>query len=222
MKWTVSLAGVLLAAAAPVGAQTVWTDWTSATPGTPGSAEGTLDGVGVSYAGQVLGNTQITGGAAALWAPSTSFVGGTVDASPATVGDMITLSGATGDTNTLSFDTPVTNPVLAIWSLGQPGSQASFDFDATPTFQVGGPNANFGGSAITVTGNVVEGREGNGVVQFNGSFSSISWTNTPESFYGFTVGTAGDITPAIPEPATLALLGAGLLAMALVKRRRGA
>ena len=98
----------------------------------------------------------------------------------------------------------MTNPVIAIWSLGQPGLTASFTFTATPTFEAGGPNSQFGGGPITVSGFVVSGNEGNGVVQFTGTFSSISWTNTPENFYAFTVGLA---EAAVPAPATFAVFG---------------
>jgi hypothetical protein len=223
MKWTLSLAGALLAAAAPVSAQTVWTDWTSATAGSAGSAEGTLNGSGVSYSGQVLAlpPTYVNGGFALGWTPLASFSTGTINPGPASVGDIITLNGTVAGTSTITFATAVTNPVFAIWSLGQPGLAASFTFDATPTFVVGGPNINFGGSAITVAGNVVSGFEGNGIVQFNGTFSSLSWTNTAEHYYGFTVGVAGT-TAVIPEPGTYALLGLGLAALGAVVRRRRA
>lgn len=203
--------------AVPAAAQTVWTDWTSATAGVPGSATGTLSGVVVSYSGEVLSNT-VTNGSSGFWNPSSSFVGGSVSASPDGVGDIITLAGGFRGTSTLSFTTPIENPVFAIWSLGAPGAPASFTFDAAPVFQVGGPNAGFGGSAISVTGNVVSGSEGSGVVQFNGSVSSISWTQTPEFFYGFTVGAAGTTAP-IPEPATSALMLLGLAGLALTARR---
>ena len=59
------------------------------------------------------------------------------------------------------------------------------------------------------------GAEGNGVIQFSGSFTSITFT-TPdyENWYGFTVGEA------TPEPSSLILLGSGLLALGLLTRRQ--
>jgi hypothetical protein len=204
------ITGMFVLAAGPTSA-TVWTDWTSATVGTPGSAAGTLDGVAVTYTGEVRAGT-VTNGTTPIWAPNSSFIGGTVTTSPSTVGDAIFLNGVAG-TDTITFASPIVNPVFAIWSLGAPGLAASFTFNVTPTFEAGGPNAAFGGGPISVAGNVVSGREGNGVVQFTGTFSSISWTDTPENFYGFTVGTAGSAT-AVPEPSTFLLLGSGLSTLA--------
>jgi hypothetical protein len=189
------------------GAATVWTDWTTASSGAPGSATGTVGGVGVTYSGE-LGSFVING-SSNIWNPSTSFVGGTVTDSPDAVGDDLRLIGNSGLTNTIAFSTPVSNPVFAIWSLGQPGVPASFTFTTAPTLQAGGPNASFGGSSITVATNVVSGLEGNGVLQFNGTVSSITWTNTPENFYAFTVGVNGDITNPIPEPSTVLLMLTG-------------
>jgi hypothetical protein len=220
------LAGALLAIAVPVSAQTVWTDWTSATAGNAtGSAAGTLNGIGVSYSGEVLSNRVINGtptvsASPNVWAPATSFIGGTVTTSPAVPGDIITLNGSFTGTNTLTFASPITNPVFAIWSLGQPGASASFTFNVTPTKEAGGPNRDYGGSSIVVTGNVVSGSEGNGTVQFTGTFSSLSWTDTVENYYGFTVGMAGPSAAPIPEPSTWALLGVGLVALGLRARRR--
>ena len=85
--------------------------------------------------------------------------------------------------------------------------------------EAGGPNAQFGGASIAVAGNVVSGNEGNGVVEFTGSFSSISWTNTFENFYGFTVGGTAEAV-SVPEPATLALLGLGLAGLGFSRRKQ--
>ncbi len=217
------LAMVIAAVCGTTAAQTTWVEWTRATVGEPGSAVGTLNGTAVSYSGEVLGNSIVNGGFAAGWAPASTFVGGTVGTSPASVGDLITLNGS-ALTNTLTFATPIVDPVFAIWSLGSPSAAASFTFSAPPVFEVGGPNITFGGSAIVVSGNSVSGREGNGVVQFSGTFSSITFTTTAENYYGFTVGQNLGGTPppvpSIPEPGTWGLMLAGLATLVVTARRR--
>jgi hypothetical protein len=221
-------AGFILtfAAVSPVqGAPISWVTWTAGTPGgTTGTAAGTIAGLGVSvsYAGEF---DFFDGGLD--WLPVASFTGGNVDnappSGPAVANDGIAITGGPGTgTNTITFGMPVENPVLAIWSLGQPGTTAQFVFSAPFSIQGGGPNSEFGGASIftggTCPASAVCGIEGNGVIQFAGTFTSISWTNPVfESYYVFTVGVPGG--QAVPEPATLLLLGTGLAA-ALRRRRR--
>jgi hypothetical protein len=204
--------------ATPAHATTIWTDWTNAATGGPGIASGTVNGVSVLYVGEVL--NAVVNGTSTIWSPNSSFIGGTSDTSPSSVRDEIDLQGTTG-TNTITFGSPVTNPVFAIWSLGRVGAPASFTFSITPTFEAGGPNSGFGGSAITVAGNTVSGQEGNGVVQFTGTFSSISWTDTPEFYYAFTVGVNGPLASPVPEPVSIALLGSGIAGLMMRRRLRG-
>ncbi|HEX4227391.1 MAG TPA: PEP-CTERM sorting domain-containing protein [Bryobacteraceae bacterium] len=210
-------------AALPAQASTiVWTDWSSASAGSPGTASGTIassPSLTVSYSGQnsgLLANYP-------SWTPTGTFSGGTVGNTPPQSFNAIALTGGVTTTNTLTFSSAITDPVLAIWSLGAPGNQASFDFTAAEPFtlEAGGPSAEYGGSSITVSGNDVLGAEGNGVIQFNGTYSSLTWTNpTFESYYAFTVGIAGVASSPIPEPAALGLIGVGLCALAYLRRTR--
>jgi hypothetical protein len=120
-------------------------------------------------------------------------------------------------TDTITFSTPVTNPVFAIWSLGDGTINAKFNFNAPFTIQAGGPSAEYGGSPITQTGTVAAGSEGNGTLQFNGTYSSISWTNpVGEGWYGFTAG----VQSAVPELSTWAMMIMGFAGVGAMTYRR--
>lgn len=215
-------AGAALLAATTQAAPITWADWSSVTPGTPGSATGTLalsTPVTVGYTGSTFGLSQ-----GISWTPNSSYADGTVvDNAPTASGGAIQLTGGDATLQTLTFSAPVLNPIVAIWSLGSGGNQARFDFvNATPVYVVGGPSAEYGGSPIVVNGNSVLGAEGNGSVQFIGSYSSLSWTNPVyEGWYAFTVGTSG-VAPAVPEPQTAVMLLAGLAVLGAVARRKAA
>jgi hypothetical protein len=59
----------------------------------------------------------------------------------------------------------------------------------------------------------VFGNEGNGTIVFNGTFSSITWTNpTYENWYDVTVGAANGV----PEPPATSLVGIGATAVLLL------
>jgi PEP-CTERM motif len=227
MKFTVSrlamafASGELVAfATIPASAATIdWTQWGSFTTGnassSPGAASGVAGSVSVGYAGEIenlfLGYPS--------WQPSSTFSGGTVGNPPPSSGGILQLFGGQyGLTDTVTFSRPVTDPVMAIWSLGQDGINASFQFAEPFSIESGGPSLEYSGSTITALGNTVYGAEGNGTIQFHGTYSQISWTNpTFENWYGFTVGVS-----AVPEPATWAmmLLGFGALGFAGYRRSR--
>jgi hypothetical protein len=207
-----------LAVATPAAADVVdWASWSGATTGnTTGSATATFDGgLTASYAGElqslVVNYPSYT--------PTSTFSGGTVSNTPAQADGILQIFGGTAaGTNTITFSQAVLNPVMAIWSLGQGGIMAQFNFGNAFTIQSGGPSAEYGGSTISAVANTVFGSEGNGVIQFAGSVLSISWTNPVfENWYGFTVGVP---VTAVPEPETYALMLAGLAVVGSLARRR--
>ena len=219
-----ALALVLAAAYAPIAHADViaWTTWTSESPGSPGTASGNIGGtITVTYSGQFSGYATGTS-----WTPTSTFTGGVVgNQPPPDVG--IAMEGGVSYTETITFSQGVADPIFAVWSLGAGGTPASFDFNSSEPFTVqgGGPSSEYGGTALTISGEDVEGEEGNGIIQFNGDFSSITFT-TPqyEDYYAFTIGedqTLTSVLPggATPEPATFSLLGLGLASLPFVRAR---
>jgi hypothetical protein len=188
-----------------------WTTWDSASTGTAG-------GVAVTFAGPAESLQQPY----PSYTPTSTFADGVVvDNAPTPANGILQVFGGSDAVQTLTFSSALVNPVFAIWSLGQSGQTASFVFGQTPTFVSGGPNAEYGGTAIDVFGNTVSGQEANGTIEFIGTFTSLTWTNPQfENWYGFNVG----YQSAVPEPSTWAMmiLGfAGISFMAFRKRKNG-
>jgi len=208
---------VTLCAGAAQAAPIDWNTWSSTSAGSISTSSGPI---GVSFAGSAFNvfNPYPS------YTPVGTFADGTiVDNAPLASNGILQLMGGDSSVQTLTFSQAVVNPVMAIWSLGQGGVNARFDFiGATPIFVSGGPSAEYGGSAIVVAGNSVSGIEGNGTVQFMGTYTSLSWTNPVfENWYGFDVGVAG-VASVVPEPETYALMLAGLAAVGFMARRRRA
>jgi hypothetical protein len=200
-----------------------WNAWTSATGGTIAP-----DSIGVTFAIAGTGSVDNLVSNYPSYTPTTTYADGTVvNNAPVSADGIIQLAGGNTNVNTVTFSKPVVNPVMAIWSLGSGGTTAQFDFiSATPMLVSGGPSAEYGGKSITISGNDVSGAEGNGTIQFIGTFTSLSWTNPAYEFwYGFDVGAAGvgssGAPSGVPEPSTLALFGAALLPFAASLWRRG-
>lgn len=175
-------------------AVTRWANWKTVVNGSPSKVNGTLllpnhSTINVVYTGNLyfasLNNTFPS------WLPGSTFAGGVVG-NPPGFKDMIALTGGVGTgVSRVKFPVPVSNPVMAIWSLGSPSVPATFNFNANLSFSIvkGGPNAEYGGKAITRRGNVISGLEGNGTILFRGPLREISWTCPQyEGYYGFTIG----------------------------------
>jgi len=109
--------------------------------------------------------------------------------------DILGFMGGTGSTQyKITFDRPVTNPVIAILSLGAPGTPKSYVFKQTPILLSSG-HGFYGGctDCLKIDKKTLTGTEGHGVVQFIGTFSSISWSDEEwENWHGIQVGAPED------------------------------
>lgn len=190
------------------GATVSWVNWTSAPLGNSSSASGTitsstLGNITVSYTGEIRSPTQVSGGIN-YWIPSTPYISAEVENPPPT-SDIIALTGGNVTVNTITFSEPVVNPVIAVVSLGQANIATTYQFDAPFDIVSSGPGYWGNGPLTKLPGNVLRGQEGHGVIQFLGSYTSISWTvPTYENYSGFTIG--------VPEKVKLLATDAELVA----------
>lgn len=203
----------VLATAAPSAADVFWVDWTSNTPSTATGSIATGEvTVGVDFSGEIY-FAQVNGGTN-YWQPDDAYLSDAVPNGPPN-SDIIAQVGTTGATNTLVFDTPVVDPFIAIVSLGSGSDPATYTFDAA--FDVVSTGRGFFGNGAfeELPDNVLSGAEGHGVIQFSGTFDSISWTiDDPETWHGFSIGIVG-----VPEPAT-GVMVASVAGLGLLRVRR--
>jgi hypothetical protein len=214
----------------------------------PGEATGASSDVSVTYTGEVdsrsfLGNFK--------WLYASTFKGGTVGDAPTSDTEVLFSGVSSSDIDKITFSKPVNDPVLAIAELGAgPGRNGvsgngpdtqTLNFIGNPSFAIeaGGPIENAqgkpDGKSITRKGESVYGidADSNGLIQFFGTFTSISWTETGFKYY--TIMTVGDEgvasadslsadppAPAVPESSTWALMLLGLAALGLAGYRRKA
>ncbi len=197
-------------------AGTVFAEWNQ----TDGSTyvSGTINGVGIRYSGSLWApTTQVGNSGINYWTEyghdlPYSPVTGTLPARS----DII--AQAVAGTRTITFDSPVLNPVMLICSAGNPSWTVSYTFDQPATVLSSGWG--YWNQSGSVTGylnqngpNGFIGLEGCGVIGFTGWVSSISWATTPyEQWHGITVAL-------VPEPAVGGFLLVGV-AVGLWARRK--
>jgi hypothetical protein len=78
---------------------------------------------------------------------------------------------------------------MAIVSLGAPGLAAIYNFNVDFNLLSHGPGFWGNGTLKKAEGNILEGREGHGAIEFRGTFTKISWTvPVAENWHGFQIG----------------------------------
>ena len=198
-----------------------WADLTSY-DGATGEVDGSIavgaDNVGVAvqgsgYAFVNLGNPGETN----FWTEGNPrpYTGGDVSNAPPTT-DLIALNQ--GGLKTITFSQAVTDPYLALVSWN--GNSGTFN----QTFDVVSQGCGYWGCGTfaNVTPFSFDGNgELHGIIRFQGTFTSVSFTDLSENWHGIQIGVAG-VAPTVPEPASWATMVLGFGAIGFATRRRRA
>ena len=185
------LAATAFFVGASAGAQTIdtaWADWTTVTSTTSVTGKLVLPSgiVKLKFSGPTMYFAQVDDGATDYWGGDAYGVTGTPTGS-----DLIGFKGGTDkETYKISFSKPVTNPVMAVLSLGRSGVPTRYVFGQVPTLLSSGTGF-YGGceTCLTIKRKTLTGTEGHGVVQFIGTFSAITWKQPDfEFWHAVTIG----------------------------------
>ena len=156
------------------------------------------DTINVSYVGRF---TQIA--SASYWSEGDPppYTGSDIVDNAPTSG--ITLSSVStsdsGYANTITFSSPIKDPLMALYSVGSSSRGVPYEFDQSFTLLSEGAGA-WGAGRFFISGDTLTGYEGCGVIQFSGMISSISWNNpVSEYHHGFSIGVIDSAVLSINE-----------------------
>lgn len=240
---TIALCASMLFTAPAFAVPYYYVDWTAASP-SAGTASGTISlpgatvqaGFSVTQANGSPGSFTFaqTSGGTNYWNPGTPYRSSQVDNAPPASDILALIGGSTTTTYTITLSEPIRDPIMAIVSLGATGRPVTYNFDRPFTIVSTGAGFWGNGPFTQQPGNVLQGAEGHGTIQFIGTFSTFSWTApTSENWHGFQFGvrTTQALEPGpgpgpgpgpapVPEPASFGLLALGLLGSTLARRAR--
>lgn len=228
------LAGTIVFTATAYADTLTWSGWSSQTYSAgvytvTGNMTINSQNVTVTYTSTDLNFTNLNGAGTNYYlcgassCPVYSWTNGTDTINAPPNSDIVAIDGYNVQ-HTITFSTPVVDPVMALVSLGQtnPCCQTQYTFNSAFSILTSGGGW-WGGGSLSQSGDTVIGVEGDGLLEFNGTFSSISWTGAnPEGWNGFRFGAfnTAPIAPTVPEPASLVLFGSGLAGLAEIVRRK--